>query len=282
MPTAATRTLILCADDFGLDPAIDRAILALVADRRLSAVSCMTGGTSWRQSAPLLAQAQGTLSVGLHLTLTEISPLGTMPRLAATGTLPRLNNLLRQTLQGHLDAREIRAEARRQLDAFCQHFGRPPAHIDGHQHIHCFPVIRAVVYELAEEYGCAVRLCATPLQAIVTGHAPWAKAVVINMMGMGFHDVLNARAIPHNREFYGLHAFNPAHDIRTMYAGWFTAAKDGALINCHPAATAIPNDPLAAWRTHEYDFLRSPDFTTLCANTACRLGTFAPRPIVPA
>lgn len=284
MPTAATRTLILCADDFGLDLRIDQAILALVAANRLSAVSCMTGGVSWRQSAPVLAQAQAELSIGLHLTLTEIAPVGAMPRLAVTGTLPHLNSLLRQTILGQLDAAEIRTEARRQIDAFCLHFARPPAHLDGHQHVHCFPVIRDVVYALAAEYGCAVRVCATPLAAIMRGTAPWAKAAVINVMGNGFHAGLDARAIPHNRHFFGLHDFNPARDIRAMYASWFTAAATAhaTLVNCHPGADAIPNDPLAAWRTHEYDFLRSADFTELCATTACRLGTFAPNPTTPA
>lgn len=281
MPTGATRTLILCADDFGLDPRIDHAILALIAENRLSAVSCMTGGISWRQSAPVLASAQAVLTVGLHLTLTEIAPIGAMPRLAATGTLPHLNSLLRQTILGQLDATEIRAEARRQIDAFCQYFGRAPAHIDGHQHVHCFPVIRDIVYALAVEYGCAVRVCATPLAAIRQGSAPWSKAAVINIMGIGFHAELDARAIPHNRAFFGLHDFNPACDIHAMYARWFAAATPhGTLVNCHPGAGAIPNDPLAAWRTYEYDFLRSADFTDLCAATAYRLGTFAPEPAV--
>lgn len=278
MPTAATRTLILCADDFGLDPRIDQAILALVAENRLSAISCMTGGSSWRQSAPVLAQAQAVLAVGLHLTLTEIAPIGAMPRLAATGTLPQLNSLLRQTIMGQLDTAEIRAEARRQIDAFCQYFGRPPSHLDGHQHVHCFPVIRDVVFELASEYDCAVRVCATPLAAIMQGYAPWSKATVINVMGNGFHAGLDARGIPHNRQFFGLHDFNPTPDIRAMYARWFAAATPhGTLVNCHPGANTIPNDPLAAWRAHEYDFLRSADFTELCAATACRLGTFAPK-----
>ncbi|MDR3497477.1 MAG: ChbG/HpnK family deacetylase, partial [Ancalomicrobiaceae bacterium] len=46
--------LQLCADDFGLSEGIDRGILALIADGRLSATSCMVAG-------PALATHAGEL-----------------------------------------------------------------------------------------------------------------------------------------------------------------------------------------------------------------------------
>ncbi|MDE2277411.1 MAG: ChbG/HpnK family deacetylase, partial [Burkholderiales bacterium] len=46
-----TRTLALCADDYGLAPAIDHGILGLLAAGRLSALSCLVNGAAWPAAA---------------------------------------------------------------------------------------------------------------------------------------------------------------------------------------------------------------------------------------
>ncbi len=281
MATATTRTLTLCADDFGLAPGIDRAILRLGETRRISAVSCMTGGASWRQSAPELARLADRLDLGLHLTLTELPPLGPMPRLAASGILPPINALIGQALLCRLNLTEIRNEARRQIETFCQYLGRPPTHIDGHQHVHCFPVVRTIVYELAEEYGCYVRNCATDLTALRHGAASPIKSLIINCMGLGFNGGLAAKNIPHNQKFFGLHDFNPTHDLHAMVALWLHLASDGTLINCHPGIDTTPGDPLANWRRHEYDYLCGDSFAALLRDTGTVIAPFRP-PVTPA
>ncbi|WP_240489526.1 ChbG/HpnK family deacetylase [Legionella parisiensis] len=42
-----SKTIILCADDFGLDPGVSAGILKLVRMGRLSAVSCMVNMPSF-------------------------------------------------------------------------------------------------------------------------------------------------------------------------------------------------------------------------------------------
>lgn len=277
----STQNIVLCADDFGLDSGIDRAIIALAEKGRISAASCMVGGRSWRQSAPMLAVAQPGIAAGLHLTFTDLVPLGAMKQLAPGGQLPRLGQLLRLALTGGLDPDEIRAECRRQIDGFTDAMGVKPHHIDGHQHVHCFPVIRDSVIELAAEYGCAVRSCATPPGQILNGNAVWRKAAAVNLMGRGFRAALTAAHIPHNRQFFGLHDFSPDADICGRYMRWISAAKDAALINCHPGDGNMPNDSIAAWRAHEYRFLQSEDFTGLLQETGRRVERFT-LPLAPA
>ncbi len=241
----------------------------------------MTGGIDWQQSAPELAGMSDRLDIGLHLTLTELPPLGPMRRLVDSGVLPDINTLICHTLLRRLDPVEVRSEARRQIDAFCRYLGRTPDHIDGHQHVHCFPVIRTVIYELATEYGCYVRNCATELSVIRRGAAAWAKAAVINIMGYGFNAGLEARNIPHNRQFFGLHDFDPLQDTHAMYAAWLRTAAAGALINCHPGDGAAPGDALALWRKHEFDYLRGDAFATLLRETGTTIARFRP-PATPA
>jgi len=174
---------------------------------------------------------------------------------------------MRRALLRQLDAAEIMAEGQRQMAAFITALGRPPAHIDGHQHVHCFPMIRETVLTLAKNYGCAVRNCATPLQAIGHKQAQASKAIALNIMGAGFSRRLHQAAIPHNRAFFGLHGFNPNADIHAHYASWLAAALPDTQINCHPADAAYTGDPIAAWRQAEYAYLTSTEFGDLLAET---------------
>src|SRR5262249_6956232 len=55
------------------------------------------------------------------------------------------------------DAREISEEIARQFEAFERLVGRPPTHIDSHQHAHLNEPARSIVIELARRYGVPVR-----------------------------------------------------------------------------------------------------------------------------
>jgi chitin disaccharide deacetylase len=268
------HTFILCADDYGLTAGIDQAIIQLAAQGRINAVSCMTGGATWPQSALKLRALQppaappfaGLFSVGLHLTFTELAPLGVMPHLAPAGRLPALRRLLRLALLRRLDAAEIMAEAQRQMAAFISAMGHPPQHIDGHQHAHCFPIIREATLELAKEYGCTVRHSGTNLAACLQGQAQLSKALPLNIMALGFRARLRRAGIAHNPYFRGLHAFNAAVAPHAYYQGWLHNMAPQMLINCHPALGQAPDDAIAAWREAEYAYLASGEFGALLAS----------------
>ena len=84
------RSIAVCADDFGMHPDVDGAILDLVQARRVTTVSCLVGGPTWRQSGPRLAHLDRDLvETGLHFDLT-LSPLAgglPCPRRAITCSL---------------------------------------------------------------------------------------------------------------------------------------------------------------------------------------------------
>ena len=54
-PSARRARIILNADDFGLSAGVNAGILALLARRRLSALSVMSGAPLWRSDGPRLA-----------------------------------------------------------------------------------------------------------------------------------------------------------------------------------------------------------------------------------
>src|SRR5262249_37215172 len=142
------RTVVLCADDYGISPGVNRGIRELLAAGRLSATSCMVDFPEFLAEGPALAEFAGRADIGLHGTMTIDRSL---PRVMADAYLRRFS------------AAAIATEINRQLDIFMQVIGRRPDHIDGHQHIHVLPVIRDAVCDAAARVGAYVRNLRVPL-----------------------------------------------------------------------------------------------------------------------
>lgn len=110
--------------------------------------------------------------IGLHLDLTQY-PLLLQPQ--------PLGPLILRSWLRTLDRTSIRSEIRAQLDAFEQHTGRPPAYVDGHQHVHQFPVVRGeLLAELQRRYaGCLpwLRNTARYFDAHTSMPTPWRQAL---------------------------------------------------------------------------------------------------------
>ena len=66
------RHIRLCADDYGISPGVNAAILDLVARRRINAASAMVVAPGFSENAAkiLLGAAADHAAIGLHLTLT--------------------------------------------------------------------------------------------------------------------------------------------------------------------------------------------------------------------
>lgn len=269
-----SRALTLVADDYGLTAAIDRGILRLVAHRRLSAVSCLVNGPRWTAAArELVAMApvrQGRVRTGLHFNLTEGKPLS--PELAALW--PQLPDLQRLIVLAHLHRlpqAALRAELRAQLAAFEQGRGRPPSHIDGHQHVHHLPQVReAVLAQVALRADFKVRHTGRVLgpgfgvkRLLIEGTG--GQAMGRRLEALGRHD---------NTQLFGVYNFKVA-DYRGLFGRWLALLpKQGGMILCHPgeAADKGGNDPIAAARVRELAYLDSDAFTEDLRIAGVRLG----------
>ncbi|MEY2667374.1 MAG: hypothetical protein RJA59_12, partial [Pseudomonadota bacterium] len=115
---AAPRRVVLCADDFGMEPSVNEGILRLVEAGRLTAVTCMVDMPAWRAGAPALARLSGRADAGLHLDLGTRSA-GELLALALRGAL------------GAVDEARVAGRIAAQLDRFEEAFGAPPAFVDG-------------------------------------------------------------------------------------------------------------------------------------------------------
>lgn len=276
--TPPERAIAVACDDFGLHPDIDRAALHLARGGRVQAIGCLVRGPSWpRHARWLKALDPACVDIGLHLDLSPKAPGVFKP--------PALLRFILRALARRLDPEALRRKISSQLAAFEQQMGRPPAYVDGHQHVHQLPQVReALVGELCSRWpdGHAprpwVRSTRRPLGA---GFAPagvvaGTKAWVIEHLGAAGLAALAARhGVLQNCHLLGVYTFDadPLRHARRM-ALWLQQAQHGDLLMCHPAATppkgsaatadGTASAPLGAARYMEAQWLAGPLFEKAC------------------
>ena len=246
------KTLVLCADDYGLSAPVSRGILRLAAQQRLSHTSCIVNTPDWQGFAGELARSG--LQAGLHLNLSEGRPLS--PALAALWPkLPALPALILQAHARRLPLAALRDEWRMQLDAFEQATGHAPTLIDGHQHVAHLPQLRELLLELlARRPGVTARHTG---RVDGPGFA-FKRWVIANTGGRTLGHELERLGRAQNRQLLGVYDFQGPY--RPWMQGWLKAAADeGALLFCHPGEAGA-DDVIAGARRVELDYLASPAF----------------------
>lgn len=255
-----TKRVVFCADDFGMSLAIDTGIIRLAQQRRLSAASCLTQGSTFKANA--LALADTGVQLGLHLNFTE--PLGRAGNRSSDKTqelyLP-LGQLIRRAYLRRLDRNTLRTQINIQLDRFEAVFNQPPQFVDGHQHIHQLPVIRDVLLEsLLQRYRNTRLPWLRATHAIALHGAAAAfrsKALIIQSLGAGAlakrarHDGFRL-----NTRFAGVYDFHGGEAVyRALLPAWLQQIGDQDVFMCHPAAHVDKTDPLGLQRLAEFNVL---------------------------
>ena len=226
---------------------INDAALRLVALGRVHALSCMVGGKAWTEaSIASLRRLDGdTVDIGLHLDFTE-TPL-------RSGSRRGLPALIAASLLHRLDARMLQAEIASQLDAFEKALGRPPAFIDGHQHVHQLPVIRTVLMtELLGRYPTKLPW----LRSTRCGGVGLKARLLERLGGRGLAALARRCGAGQNGRLLGVYDFKGgAQRYRTLLARWIASADAGDLLMCHPSTGQQSGDPIGDARLCEYDVL---------------------------
>ncbi|MEX2658814.1 MAG: ChbG/HpnK family deacetylase [Acidimicrobiales bacterium] len=138
-----TRHLIVNADDFGQTSGINTGIAEAHERGIVTSASLMVrGAAAWE--AARYARAHPELSVGLHLDTGEWAYRGGEWQ-------------LEYAVVDTEDEADVAAEVDRQLEAFVVLTGRPPTHLDSHQHVHRRGPVRTAVRRRAARLGIPVR-----------------------------------------------------------------------------------------------------------------------------
>jgi predicted glycoside hydrolase/deacetylase ChbG (UPF0249 family) len=264
------QRISVCVDDYGLHAGVNAAVLDLVGQGRVQAVSAMVGAPAWQQGAGALRACDPSqVDVGLHLDFTEHALQPEM-RFA-------LSRLIARAYLGKLDEDALRTEIVAQLDAFEQAMGRAPAYVDGHQHVHQLPMLRTLLLaELQRRYtkgGLWLRCTRSPRYRAHADAATAFKARVIATLGSAaLARDARAQGLLQNAHLLGVYGFTGTQaDYLARLALWLAAAKDGDLLMCHTSAAHDGPDALTGARQNEYAVLRGAAFAELLERWHLRL-----------
>jgi len=268
MTDAKLRHIWLCADDYGISPAVSSAIRDLIARGRINATSVMvTAPTFSHHEAAALREAAGNrAAIGLHLTLTgPFRPHAHGFAPLRHGAFPPLASMARRALSRTLTPALLDAEIAGQFVAFRIAFGRAPDYIDGHQHIHVFPQISEALLRVTKRAAAQawLRQCG---RATVKNLEP--KGLVLDGLSRRFRRLAAEHGLRTNPAFAGTYAFRARADYARLFPGFLDGLPDGSVVMCHPGrvdAELARLDSLTHLREREYAFFLDEAFPRLLA-----------------
>lgn len=265
-------TVFFCADDYALNAPISQAILTLLKAGRIQATSCMTQAPEWEIHGAKLRELKNTqpqTQVGLHFNLTH-------PFSDSMFYRP-LGNLMLSAWFRLLSEIEIQKTLSYQWQRFIDVMGRAPDFIDGHQHIHQFPIIRDVLLTFLTNKGFSGWIRNLSHTVITPNYFIKSKALSL----LGAHTLAEECKELHfrqNASFAGIYDFTNATPYAQLMQYWLDCAKSNKtsilndvqhslLIMCHPSVdTSDITDTIAQARVREYHYFISDQFEQDCAD----------------
>ena len=248
------RYITLCADDFGLNKSINDAIIKLAKLDCISGVSVLTQTNEWKVDSSRLLELSADLDLGVHLNLTEI--IGSVPYYA-------LNKLILLSNLRLISKEKIKNTFRNQINLFIQYSKTLPNFLDGHQHIHGFPVIRDALLEVIQEFWGQDRdfYVRNPSKFSLFSKGYFLKKIVLKTCYVGLDDKLNSSKIFYPSNFSGFYDFNS--DYPSLFSNWLSKCSNGELFMCHPAID-LTAEFLGNARYLEYKYFSSDQFLADC------------------
>ena len=200
--------LIVNADDFGLTPGINRAVIELHLAGVVTSATLMATGPAF-DDAVALSLKHPTLGVGCHLVFVDgipIShPLDIPTLLGGDGKTfrPSVLDFAQAALRGTIRAGDLAREAQAQIQKL-QRAGIDVTHVDTHKHTHVFPAVAKMVQHIAERCGIgSMRHPFEPRWSSALANAPLRRQVemrLVQMLEPGFcaltHDAAEHGLIP--------------------------------------------------------------------------------------
>jgi len=266
------RKLWLCADDYGISPAVNRAIRDLVGRGRINATSVMVTAPSFSTAEAMalsdLGDPDGRAAIGLHVTLT--APFRPSTRtyrpVAPDGTFLSLSHVFATGLLRRLDPDALATEVESQFAAFWAAFGRSPDFVDGHQHVHLLPQVSDAVLAAMKRSApdAWIRQCG---RSVPLRHR-WSdpKGLLLDILSIRLRQRSAVCSIRTNPAFAGTYNFRRVADFEALFGSFLQNLPDGGLVMCHPGfvdAELRRLDELTTLREHEHAFFAGERFPAL-------------------
>jgi len=185
-----------------------------------------------------------------------------------------------------LSEAEIQKTPSYQWQRFVEVMGRAPDFIDGHQHVHQFPVIRDVLLTFLTHKGFSGWIRNLNHTVITPNY--FIKSKSLSLLGAhSLAEACNELHFRQNARFAGVYDFTNAVPYAELMQHGLDSAKShkpkiaddvqqSLLVMCHPSVDASdPTDTIAQARIREYHYFISDQFGQDCADRHISITQFA-------
>ena len=228
MITGGDAGLIVTADDFGADVAVNEAVERGHRLGVLSAASLMVTGPA-AADAVARARAMPGLGVGLHLVLVDGRPA--LPPAAIPDLVDETGRFRAGMVRAGLGfalrpavRRQLAEEIEAQFAAFAA-TGLRLDHVDAHRHFHLHPVIAGLILRIGVRYG--LRAARVPLEPRAVLHAVEPATRLAPWPAGPWAQILE-------RRFRAAGVRTPDHVFGLAWSGAMTAERLAGLIRLLP------------------------------------------------
>ena len=183
------RYLVVVADDFGIGPETDRAILELGAAGLVTSSVLIVNSPHAEAAVAAWNRAGRPVELGWHPALTIDSPVLPPERVASlvdeAGRFRPLGRFLRRAVLGRLNPAEVAAELAAQYDRFRELVGGPPRLVNSHQHVSLFRPVAAALHAVltARPDRPFVRRVREPRRMLARIPGARVKRAVLDVLG---------------------------------------------------------------------------------------------------
>jgi hopanoid biosynthesis associated protein HpnK len=209
----AIRRLIINADDFGLSPSVNEAVIRAHREGILTSASLMVNEAGFDEAVKL-AKENPKLGVGLHLCL--LHGHSTLP----PEKIPGLVNVRRKFSNSPVGVgmkyffdeglrEQLQVEIRAQFERF-RSTGLPLDHVNGHLHLHLHPTVFKILMDEAETFGIRhlrlTRDCLARSRRMSRGYHFYriSHAAIFECLSSRVRGPLRQRNIKHAQITFGL------------------------------------------------------------------------------
>jgi predicted glycoside hydrolase/deacetylase ChbG (UPF0249 family) len=274
----AVRHIWLCADDYGISPAVNAGIRELILRGRLNATSVMMVAphltAEEADALEMLNSGEKRAAIGLHVTLTgPFQPMSEGFKPLRQGRFLPNTQKMRRAMMRRLQPELLVIEIATQLTAFIDTFGHLPDFLDGHQHVHLLPQVRDAFLKVAAETAPTawVRQCSRARSA---RRMRDSKALTLDVLSLGLRRKAGRLGIATNPAFAGAYDFKSKARFAKIFPRFLTGLPDGGLIMCHPGFVDVELerlDSLTMQREREFAYFNSDEFPKVLAEHGAAL-----------
>ena len=223
---------LIIADDFGIDEMNDEVMLNLCFAEKINGVSLFSNFiTQSSVDKLLIARKQTGTKIGMHFNLTLD---------ADKKQITKVHILLLKSMLGLIDKKLVAESFESQLIQFKEKFMFYPDFIDGHEHVHAFPIIRKIICNRLSkmDYSGFVRYVGSKSSKILLRSLKYQfflKFLTLEMIAINQKKELIKNKLDFNGIFDGLVPHGKSSQLIEILKKVHAAEESKSLlIMCHP------------------------------------------------